>query len=56
MLDSDAAVRRLVPDGGDDAHLRIGPLDGADARGFAERRGFSVGRRHQPGPDRAVIG
>ncbi len=56
MLHRDALVRALMPHGGDDAGLRIGPGDGADAGGLAQRRGLAVRRRYQPRRDRAPVG
>ena len=39
MLHGAALVRLLVPDGGDDADLRIAPAHDADAGRLAQRRG-----------------
>ena len=47
MLHRARAVRLLVADRGDDAHLRILPADDADARRLAQARRAPVGSHQQ---------
>jgi hypothetical protein len=56
MLVRHPAMRRLVPDGGDQRGLRIGPARDADAGGLAQRRVLAVGGDQQRRAQPAAVG